>query len=217
MTLPVILPLKYVNYSKSRLNDVLGNNKKNLVIALLEDIVSLLTKYTEIEIYLVTKKDNIDILPKDLPVKFIFEDENDLNSALDIGIRFLKEKEKKVLILPLDLPFINDVDIQSFISISRDECGALSPSSRNGTSALLLPLDRQFKLQFGERSFEKHVSEFEKIDFPFKIYNSDSLFYDLDTPEDLMRVLVVRPNTNTYNLLKDIIPSKDNYSILGGK
>ena len=101
MTLPVILPLKYINYSKSRLNEVLGENKINLVIALLEDMVSLLQKYPDVEIYLLTKKENMDILPRELSVKYIFEDEKDLNGALEKGIKFLKEKSDKVLILPV--------------------------------------------------------------------------------------------------------------------
>lgn len=217
MTLPVILPLKYINYSKSRLNEVLGENKINLVIALLEDMVSLLQKYPDVEIYLLTKKENMDILPRELSVKYIFEDEKDLNGALEKGIKFLKEKSDKVLILPLDLPFINETDVQNLISLSRDVDGAVSPSSRDGTSALLIPVERFFKIQFGEKSFERHIHEFEENDIPFKIYNSDTLFYDLDTPEDVMRVLVVRPDTKAHSLLKDIIPANDNYSILIGK
>ena len=56
MTLPVILPLKYVNVSKSRLGNILGKNKTYLVIALIEDMISLLKKFPETEIYLLTKK-----------------------------------------------------------------------------------------------------------------------------------------------------------------
>ena len=98
MTLPVFLPLKYVNFSKSRLNEILGQNKKRLVIALLEDMILLLKKFPEIEVYLITKKENVDIIPKELGVRIIFEDEADLNRALEKGISFLKEKESKLLI-----------------------------------------------------------------------------------------------------------------------
>ncbi|MCC7573829.1 MAG: 2-phospho-L-lactate guanylyltransferase [Candidatus Methanofastidiosum sp.] len=217
MTLPVLLPLKSVNFSKSRLNEVLGNNKKYLIIALLEDMISLLQNFPEVEIYLLTKKENSEILPNGLPVKIIFEDEVDLNGALEKGITLLKKKENKVLILPLDLPFINETDIKNIISISQNGCGSVSPSSRGGTSALLLPLDVNFKLQFGENSFEKHAAEFQKNNISFKILNSDTLFYDLDTPEDVLRVLAIKPDTSTYNLLKDIIPESDNYVTLRGK
>jgi len=78
MTLPVILPLKYVNVSKSRLGNILGKNKTYLVIALIEDMISLLKKFPETEIYLLTKKENMALIPKDLGVKIIFEDEEDL-------------------------------------------------------------------------------------------------------------------------------------------
>ena len=214
MALPILLPLKYVNYSKSRLNDVLGENKKSLVIAILEDMISLLKKYPEIEVYLLTKKENIDLLPEKLQVNFIFENENDLNGALEKGVSSLKEKYESILILPLDLPFINENDIESILSISKEKYGAISPSSRGGTSALLLPLNSCFKIQFGENSFNKHISEFERIGIAYKVYNSDTLFYDLDTPEDIMRVLVVRPDTKAHNLLKNVIPPENNYAIL---
>ena len=170
MALPVLLPLKYVNFSKSRLNEILGQNKKHLVIALLEDMIALLQKFPEIEIYLLTKKENLDIIPKELGVRFIFEDEKDLNRALEKGVSLIKGKGKKVLILPLDLPFINEEDIKKLIIIAKDEGGAISPSSRDGTSAIILPLDRKFKLQFGEKSFQKHLSEFEKKKIPFQIH-----------------------------------------------
>ncbi|NYT13397.1 MAG: 2-phospho-L-lactate guanylyltransferase [Candidatus Methanofastidiosa archaeon] len=214
MTLPVILPLKYVNFSKSRLNEILGQNKKNLVIALLEDMVTLLQKFPEIEVYLLTKKENLDILPKKLGVKIICEDEGDLNRALEKGVRFLKGKENKVLILPLDLPFINEEDIKNLISLSKNYGGIISPSSREGTSALILPLDKKFKLHFGEKSFQKHLSEFENKKIPFQIHNSESLYYDLDTPEDVRRVLSIKLDSKTYSLLKEIIPPDNNYDNL---
>ncbi|NMC77605.1 MAG: 2-phospho-L-lactate guanylyltransferase [Candidatus Methanofastidiosa archaeon] len=217
MTLPVLLPLKYLNNSKSRLYDILGDNKKDLVIALLRDMILLLQKFPEIDIYLLTKKENIDILPDGLEVNFIFEDEPDLNRALEKGIAYLKDKAKEVLILPLDLPFVNEADIKSLISISKEGSAAISPSSRDGTSALLLPLDKKFKIQFGDKSFEKHVKEFQKNDILFKILNSDTLFYDLDTPEDILRVIVVKPDTFAYSILRDNIDSKDNYVSLRGK
>lgn len=210
MTLPVILPLKYVNFSKSRLNEILGQNKKNLVIALLEDMVTLLQKFPEIEVYLLTKKENLDILPKKLGVKIICEDEGDLNRALEKGVRFLKGKENKVLILPLDLPFINEEDIKNLIYLSKTQGGVISPSYRDGTSAIILPLDRKFRLKFGERSFQKHISEFEKKKIPFQIHYSESLYYDLDTPEDVMRLLDIKIDSKAYSLLKEIVPL--NYS-----
>jgi len=77
-----------------------------------------------------------------------------------------------------------------------------------------LPLNSCFKIQFGENSFNKHISEFERIGIAYKVYNSDTLFYDLDTPEDIMRVLVVRPDTKAHNLLKNVIPPENNYAIL---
>ncbi|NYT04324.1 MAG: 2-phospho-L-lactate guanylyltransferase [Candidatus Methanofastidiosa archaeon] len=214
MTLPVILPLKYVNFSKSRLNEILGQNKKNLVIALLQDMVNLLHKFPELEIYLLTKKENLDILPRELGVKIIFEDEGDLNRALEKGVSFLKRKEKKVLILPLDLPLINEEDINNLITLSKEYGGVISPSSREGTSAIIFPLYTKFKLHFGEKSFEKHLSEFEKKKIPFQIYNSESLYYDLDTPEDVKRVLSIKLDSKTYSLLKEIIPSGYSYDNL---
>ena len=217
MALPVLLPLKYVNFSKSRLNEILGQNKKHLVIALLEDMISLLQKFPEIEIYLLTKKENLEIIPKELGVRFILEDEKDLNRALEKGVNFIKGKEKKVLILPLDLPFINEDDIKNLIFIAKEEGGAISPSSRDGTSAIILPLDRKFKLQFGERSFQKHLSEFEKKKIPFQIHYSESLYYDLDTPEDVMRVLAIKTDSKTYSLLKDITPPDYTYDNLVDK
>ena len=217
MALPVLLPLKYVNFSKSRLNEILGQNKKHLVITLLEDMIALLQKFPEIEIYLLTKKENLDIIPQELEVKFILENEKDLNRALEKGVSFMKTKEKKVLILPLDLPFITEEDIKKLIIISKDDGGAISPSSRDGTSAIILPLDRNFKLQFGERSFQKHLSEFEKKKIPFQIHYSESLYYDLDTPEDVMRVLSIKTDSKTYSLLKEIIPSDYTYDNLVDK
>jgi len=211
MTLPVLLPLKYVNFSKSRLNEILGHNKKRLVIALLEDMISLLKKFPEIEVYLITKKENIDIIPKELGVRLIFEDEADLNRALEKGISFLKEKENKVLILPLDLPFINEEDIKNLIYLSKAQGGIISPSYRDGTSAIILPLDRKFRLKFGERSFQKHISEFEKKKIPFQIHYSESLYYDLDTPEDVMRLLEIKIDSKAYSLLKEIVPINYSY------
>ena len=217
MTLPVILPLKYVNVSKSRLGSILGENKTCLVIALIEDMISLLKKFPEIEIYLLTKKENMTLIPQNLGIEIIFEDEEDLNKALEKGINILKEKEKKVLILPIDLPFINEKDIKDLIRLSKTPGGVISPSNRDGTSAILLPLDKKFKLNFGEKSFQKHFSEFMKKKIPVQIHYSESLYYDLDTEEDIMRVLTIKPKNKTYFFLKNILPPDVIYSNLFDK
>lgn len=217
MTLPVILPLKYVNVSKSRLGNILGKNKTYLVIALIEDMISLLKKFPETEIYLLTKKENMALIPKDLGVKIIFEDEEDLNKALEKGVNILKEKEKKVLILPLDLPFINERNIKDLIRLSKTQNGIISPSNRDGTSAIMLPIDKKFKFKFGEKSFQKHFSEFTKKKIPVQVYYSESLYYDLDTVEDIIRVLTIKPNNKTYFLLKDILSPDIIYSNLVDK
>ena len=56
MTLPVILPLKYVNVSKSRLGSILGENKTCLVIALIEDMISLLKNFQKLKFICLQKR-----------------------------------------------------------------------------------------------------------------------------------------------------------------
>ena len=83
--------------------------------------------------------------------------------------------------------------------------------------AIMLPIDKKFKFKFGEKSFQKHFSEFTKKKIPVQVYYSESLYYDLDTVEDIIRVLTIKPNNKTYFLLKDILSPDIIYSNLVDK
>jgi 2-phospho-L-lactate/phosphoenolpyruvate guanylyltransferase len=118
-----------------------------------------------------------------------------LNPAIAAGVRFAAERgAAAVLVLFGDLPLLTGDDVRNLLR--RDAPIVLAPDRHGtGTNALLLRLDasaedgRMFAFQFGLDSYARHVDEAHRLGLDVATSVSAGTALDLDTPEDLRRVL----------------------------
>jgi len=119
-----------------------------------------------------------------------------LNPAIAEGVGFAAgQGASAVLILFGDLPLLNGDDVRHLLR--RDAPVVLAPDRHGtGTNALMLRLGtgpddgREFVFHFGPGSYAKHVDEAHRLGLDVATSLSTGTALDLDTPDDLLRVLM---------------------------
>lgn len=188
----VVIPVKSLESGKTRLADVLsGQQRKELIQTLLKRIIKAtgrskfidhcLVVSNDLEILKIARKNKTEVLLETEPI--------DLNRAIASAIDYIKEHSyNKLLIIHSDLPLISTTDIDKLIISCEDPpCMVIASDRYNcGTNAIVLEPINDFKFQFGQNSFQKHVEQAKKNGYTVVIYNHINTALDLDLPEDLV-------------------------------
>ena len=90
-----------------------------------------------------------------------------------------------MLYLSIDLPYIQQEDIENLISQHISGLSIVEAKKDNGTNALILDLPTKMEFQFGPNSFSKHLAEARSKNINTTIVNIEYLSLDLDDWNDL--------------------------------
>jgi len=119
-----------------------------------------------------------------LPLK---EEGSDLNAALTQASHFASAcGADGILVLPTDLPFLTDRDVQTLLRLATDAPAVvIAPCRRSiGTNALLMRPPLLIPFAFGPASFPRHLASARLIGVRPTVLRTPTLAFDLDTPED---------------------------------
>jgi 2-phospho-L-lactate guanylyltransferase len=193
MSLWAVVPVKSLHLGKSRLAGVLSPEARaGLMADLLVHVLGCLREVTAVSRTIVISRDPVvhhlavkagaDVLPERLPLG--------LNSAVMQAATYARSQQaESILVLPADLPLLQVDDLWMMVGARRDEKRpllAICPNQTNtGTNGLLLHhMPANFKFQYGENSFEKHIQESHRHQMNLHIVEAHGLSFDLDTEED---------------------------------
>ena len=92
-----------------------------------------------------------------------------------------------VLVLPADVPMVTAEDIEQILHLGRyNTTVVLAPdANEDGTNALLCNPPGFIPFSYGPGSFLRHKTLAEEAGATVKIYRSDRISLDIDTPPDL--------------------------------
>jgi 2-phospho-L-lactate guanylyltransferase len=142
-------------------------------------------------------------------------DEPGLNPAIGQGVRLAAERgASAVLILFGDLPLLTGDDVRNLLR--RDAPVVVAPDRHGtGTNALVLRFGagehdaRRFRFHFGPDSYAKHVDEAHELGLDVATSLTTGTALDLDTPEDLQRVLCAQCSVLSEDSLSSFTPPGD--------
>jgi 2-phospho-L-lactate guanylyltransferase len=114
----------------------------------------------------------------------------ELNHALEEARRYaLAAGAQALLVLPSDLPLLTAGDLDGLLDLAQMGDGVvIAPSHDGGTNALLLRPPAAIPYTFGEESFARHCALAAAAQLDCRVYRSETLAWDVDTPEDLWKV-----------------------------
>jgi 2-phospho-L-lactate/phosphoenolpyruvate guanylyltransferase len=195
MSVWAIIPVKPLKRLRSEHNNKLTDEEwVKLNTNMLEAILEAIRNVKTVEEILVVSKDTSFLsIARDRKVKTLQEDSgSDINMALMRATAVASMyKTHSILILAADLPLISSTDVEAFISIATQPPQMIiGPDRRNvGTNAIFLnPLALDFRYQFGGNSFDKHLSEAQRLNYQIAISDLRSFKIDIDSPEDFEAV-----------------------------
>ena len=182
MKIWAVLPVKALNYCKSRLANVLAVEERiALVQYLLHRMLAILSTHPALDEVLVISRDEaVQAIAHEHGVQTFTETASaDLNQALQEAWMVVCQAADYGLILPVDLPLLSAELVTAMVSHLPNAVIA-GDDKEEGTNGLCLPT-RPFSFQFGPASFTRHAEQLKALGYVQM--RSAEWQFDLDTPE----------------------------------
>lgn len=208
MIIWAIIPVKPLRDSKSRLAHILTPDQRaEFTGYMLKRTLTVIDQVPAIDRSLVISRDQeaLKIARQQGASTYGESEKQDLNMALTRATHVAAaQKANCVLILPADLPFVTVADIEMLIdAVSPDMRGSggngyyylkraiaiCSDHNQDGTNALLICQPAGFTFQYGPGSFQRHLTEAERLGMDRHITDAPGIKFDLDTEEDWITYL----------------------------
>lgn len=194
-----VIPMKNLNFAKSRLSTILTRQqRKNLIFFLLDITIKTLKESRLItEIIVVSSDKTIEKFSFENSLKFIKEDyDSGVNNAVILADRYcINNNIDANIVIPHDLPFISAKEIDQICNISEKypKCIILCPSKRfDGTNILFRKPPNVIKTFYDDNSYMNHLKEAQKHNIPIESLELDNLMFDIDTREDLIELFTLQ-------------------------
>lgn len=203
----ILIPVKNLSAAKQRLAAVLDQpGRTKLAQAMLQDVVSTIAAWPNRPPCALVTGDPFAI---DVARKYDFEIISDpmnpgetgaIEMATEIcvarGIEF-------TLVIPADIPLIQAREIEQILGHAPKEGSVLAPAGDGrGTNAAFRRPANLFPLRFGNDSFKPHLAAAQATGKPCIVLRLPSIAVDVDSPEDLRKLLEHPGETNAQRLLR---------------
>ena len=205
-----VIPVKGLLESKSRLNRVLAApDKKKLILAMLKDVLVSVEKSELFDHVRVVSPDrNVESEANLEKGVFVHQEGLGLNSGIRQATHLaLRARSPSVAVLLADIPLMQPKDLKELFTVgSTAERVVLSPSLKGGTNVMIREPPDIIPSSYGRWSFSNHLRAAQKIGVAVYSISNRRLSFDVDTPEDLVRVSERDPHavTHTARVLREI-------------
>lgn len=196
----VVVPMKPLARAKTRLTSVLSPAERGgLVLWLLGRVLDAARSAAGVgEVQVVGGDVAVADLCAGRRVGWAPDPGEDLNAALDAAAQATCAAGwGAMLFLPGDLPWLTGEDVSRLTSLAPAGRLVIVPGERGGTHALLLPCGLTFPFRLGADSFRRHTVEAARRGIAWTNLDLPRLRFDVDTPDDLERLLATEPSLRT--------------------
>ncbi|WP_455277595.1 2-phospho-L-lactate guanylyltransferase [[Eubacterium] cellulosolvens] len=201
----MIIPVKDLEYSKSRLSSCLSPEERRLLtLAMFKDVLNSANESNIEEIVAISNDHLVLKTAKYFGAKTLEEKEQrGINYAIQNGIDYcVKKGANSILINPADMPLIKGGDLNRIIGLNKPPGVVLVPSHRfDGTNIMMLNPPNAIPVRYGMNSPRFHLREaLIKGIYP-KVLNIPNVSLDIDSPQDLFYLSKRDLNAHTKEFL----------------
>ena len=207
-----IIPIKELSASKKQLSAVFSpSERSSLTAAMLEDVLKALKSSTITEIIIVGADSMSHQVADKHGASYFSKGRVGLDRAVKKAVEWcIEKKADAVLALPANIPLASSKDIDRIVELGSEESSVvLSPSMNGGMNALFLNPPNVIQTCFGPSCFFKNVETAIKKDVIIRFYSSRELAMDVDSEEDLQRLLETEKNTTSKQVFRTITRKKE--------
>jgi 2-phospho-L-lactate/phosphoenolpyruvate guanylyltransferase len=204
-----LIPVKDLTQAKVRLSSFLSPTERyTLATAMLDDVLAAVRQASTLErIALVTT----DPHALALAVQWGFEvvDEGSgrgETGAVELAVKVCQERgASSLIVIPGDIPLLTAADVDVVLQHGRQYDVVIVPSwDSRGTNAVLLRPPDALQLRFGSWSFYPHVKQARRKGLSYKVVRLPRVALDVDSPEDLVRLVPQALGTKSYAALQEM-------------
>jgi 2-phospho-L-lactate guanylyltransferase len=216
-----IVPVKKFENGKMRLSSLLaGQERIRLLQILLEGTIETLKSASSISRIVVVSADrSAEAIAKDCGADFLLEEkEAGVNAGVLVADRYCAQAgAEATLVIPQDLALLKPSDLDGICNLAkegtgnaannlRSGCVVISPSLRyDGTNALLRKPPLVMETYYDNNSYQMHIKKAAALGADVKTFLSDTVMFDLDTPEDAKFLVASSENTRAVLYLRSMI------------
>lgn len=190
-----LIPVKELSTSMSRLGELLTQDEKiGLSLAMLEDVIEVVRGVEGIEpVVIVTRDARAGEIAKRYGIEVIREPEEIRGEgpAVDYGAGILEGRGiERLLVIPSDMPQVSGEDLEKFLAVDAGiPSVVMAPAHDGGTNGMVRRPPTVIPSRFGPDSLRLHLQEAKDRGAATRIIKLESFRVDVDTPEDLAKVL----------------------------
>ena len=205
-----LIPVKELSTAMSRLGDILKQDDKiALSLAMLEDVVELVSGISGISPLVIVTRDpcaaaiadkyGIEVIQEPLNVR-------GEGPAVDYGADTLTRRGvDRLLVIPSDIPQVEASDIEAILAVDAGVPSVvIAPAHDGGTNAMFRKPPTSIPSRFGPNSLALHLQEAKTKGVDARIIELNSLYVDVDTPEDLASVLTWKGPERTRRFVESV-------------
>ncbi len=187
----VVIPVKPLNQAKTRLSQVLTpQERQQLAETMLRHVLGVVQHVPQLMGTLVISRDNKALaIAREYGARTVQESgAPELNSALMRATQVISRLNgSAILILPADLPLLQQEDVQAIIRMGEHEPSMVISTDQHhdGTNALFTRPPGLFDYAYGPGSFNRHLEKGHEVGAEVHEYQSERLSLDIDMPADL--------------------------------
>jgi 2-phospho-L-lactate guanylyltransferase len=201
----IAVPVKALARAKTRLAPVLTPLERgSLTLAMLEDVLDATTAMPGWETWVVSADEAVLEIAARRRVRPLLEETPPLSAAVkQVEEESLGAGADALAVLLADVPLVTPRALGAALQTLGPV--VLAPSEdEGGTNLLLRRPPKAVAARFGRDSFAKHRRAAETKGLPVAEVRAPELAFDLDTPEDLERILRSEADTRTRSVCRDL-------------
>jgi 2-phospho-L-lactate guanylyltransferase len=126
--------------------------------------------------------------------------------AVELAVKVCQERgASSLVVIPGDIPLLTAADVDVVLQHGRQYDIVIVPSwDSRGTNAVLLRPPDALQLRFGSWSFYPHVKQARRKGLSYKVVRLPHVALDVDSPEDLVRLVPQAQGTRSYAALQEM-------------
>jgi 2-phospho-L-lactate guanylyltransferase len=183
------VPVKPLERVKSRLAPILSPvERSELTMAMYEDVLQACVLQSDWRAWVVSRSPDVLDAAERRGARAIEERGRSLAEAIRQTESGLDGERDELAVVLADLPFLSSSTLAAALRVAASVVAAPA-SSDGGTNLLVRRPASAIRSRFGRSSFAKHRWAARRAGAPFEAFVSPELGFDLDRPEDLVRVV----------------------------